>query len=311
MSRRLIALACSAALLALPAGATGDDILLPLVKRAFMLAADARCHVLDDATTQALRAGYLQARNTALRSGYTFGTLQPWLQKASDAGARVDCASTPLTQEVATAQGAYRRFMAVPRLELASGRTTWLADRGYSRNTQWRLVQYQQTAEADLAFGIYGTLGTNSFSVMAHFNDGAKPYTARLLVRNPDVQAQGFIDRSPYAVTTARPFGFDASSDLIFMASGAGSEHTVMQPVVKANSAGFSLTGEYVGTQETVDAVRFDFPKTAWTAMAKLDPREDVVVEFDSDTGPTYARFEVGDFLTGLGYIALPTPYSS
>ena len=83
-----------------------------------------------------------------------------------------------------------------------------------------------------------------------------------------------------------------------------------MRPAVKVNFAGFALGGRYVGAQVPVDAQRFDFPKTAILAMARLDPREDVVIEFDCDDGPRFARFEVGDFIPGMAFVSLPSPYT-
>jgi hypothetical protein len=107
------------------------------------------------------------------------------------------------------------------------------------------------------------------------------------------------------------PLGFNDYSSLSFMARGISETTASLRPEVKANLAGFSLTGDFVGKQTPEDALRFDFPARAWMAIAKLDPREDIVVEFNTTDGPLYARFEVGDFLTGLSYVALPSSYTN
>ncbi len=169
-------------------------------------------------------------------------------------------------------------------------------------------MQYQNTASGDVALGIYGRLDQNSFSVMAHFKDGARPYSARILVRDPGVVSIGLINPQPFGLTAQRPAGIDDSA-LSFMASNLSETRVVMQAPVRANMAGFSLTGAYVGTQTPEESLRFDFPTRAYIAIARLDPREDIVVEFDCQDGPRYARFEVGDFITGLTYVALPSPY--
>ncbi|MFT4074455.1 MAG: hypothetical protein QM647_02915 [Asticcacaulis sp.] len=289
---------------------TADDYTLPVVKRYFLLQADARCHLLDTATGQALKAGYLQARNDALRAGLTMDYLAPWLERARTAAYQTDCAAPALTAEVHTAEGGFNRFIAVPHLDLPSGRTEWLANRAYGDDQVWRLVQYQNTDQADMAFGLYGGLHQNSFSLMAHFKDGTRPYSARLLVRNTDIVTTGTINRAPYGLSDRLPVGFTDYSSLSFMASGKSDVTADLRPAVKTNLAGFTLTGQYAGTQGPEEALRFDFPSRAWLAIAKLDPREDIVVEFSTEDGPRYARFEVGDFVTGLSYVALPAPYT-
>ncbi len=306
----LTAVALAACVTAPLVAQTADDYTLPVVKRYFMVQADARCHLLDGPTSQALKAGYLQARNDALRAGLTMTYLAPWLEKARTAAYQSDCAAPSLMAEVNTAEGGFRRFMAVPHLELSSGRTEWLANRAYGDDQVWRLVQYQNTDQADMAFGIYGGLEQNRFSLMAHFKDGMRPYSARLLVRNTDILTTGMINRASYGISDTLPVGFSDYSSLSFMARGLSDVTADLHPGVKTNLAGFTLTGDYVGTQGPEAAMRFDFPSRAWLAIAKLDPREDIVVEFNTEDGPRYARFEVGDFVTGLSYVALPAPYT-
>ncbi|MEI9904016.1 MAG: hypothetical protein WDN06_08550 [Asticcacaulis sp.] len=145
---------------------------------------------------------------------------------------------------------------------------------------------------------------------MAHFADGARPYSARLLLRDPDVVASGMINPAAYAVSDTAPAGFGGGT-LAFPARAMNDVTAVLAPTVRANALGFSATGDYVGAQSGAqDAVRFDFSTRAYPAIARLDPREDMVVEFDFSDGPRYMRFEVGDFITGLSYVGLPSPYS-
>ena len=157
--------------------------------------------------------------------------------------------------------------------------------------------------------GLYGTLADARFVVMAHFTDGARPYAARLLVRNAGLVDAGLINRAPRTITQTAPIGFTPATTLSFGARDSADVDIALHPDVRSNVAGFSATGDYVGKSATSDAVRFDLPTTAWRAMAPLDPREDVVIAFDCDDGPRYMRFEVGDFLTGLSFVRLPSPY--
>ena len=287
-----------------------DSLTATVLKRYYLMQVDARCHLLDATTSLALKAGFLQARNTAIRNGKDMSVLGPYFDRVRDVAERTDCASPQLTAEISAAKSAVGTYTAMPRLDLTSGRAGWTADRAFADKAQWRLVQYQDSASADLALGLYGTLSGNRFAVMAHFADGGKPYSARLLARDPRVMGSGIINPAAYALSNTLPMGFDDNS-LSFIARASSEQTADLRPAVKTNGAGFSLTGDYVGAQGPEDAFRFDFPTAAYRAIAVLDPREDIVVAFDFQDGTRYARFEVGDFITGLSYVALPSPYTS
>jgi len=269
-----------------------DAITGTTLSRYFLSAADARCHALSPDAANALKAGYLQARNTALRAGHSMNDLAPWLARADQAAATVACDDPKLDGDLAGAQDAYRRFIVQTRLDLPGARAAWHADRTYGDDDAWRLVQYQNLPGADLALGIHGTLDAPRFTVMASFRDGRQPYAARLLLRNPDVLGQGLIEPAAANLSATPPAGFDGGA-IGFMARDASETSAVLHP----------------GSAKE-DALRFDFPSRAWPAIARLDPREDMVVEFDFDDGPRYARFEVGDFISGLIYVTLPQPYT-
>ena len=312
MIRRIphILLTAVMTLAAAPAIAQDDALSAQIQRRYFFVQVNDRCHLLTGPATTALKAGFVQARNAALRAGRDMTALAPMLDNARNAAAAAACDAPQITSEMNTAQNALRTYQVQMRLDLPGSRAQWTGVRTDQDKVEWRLVQYQSTTQADFAFGLYGTLTQNALSVTAHFADGAKPYAARLLVRNPDVWTSGVINPAPFAVTAQRPFGFGDFSTQGFTAYNETDVTTVVKPAVKVNFAGFALGGRYVGAQAPVDAQRFDFPKIAVMALAKLDPREDVVVEFDSDKGPVYARFEVGDFIPGMAYISLPSPYT-
>jgi len=290
--------------------ALADALAGQIARRYFMVQVNDRCHLLTAPAATALQAGYVQARNAALRTGRDMAALAPILDNARAAAAATACDAPRLVAEVDAAQNAFRTYRVQMRLDLPGSRAAWTGVRTDQDTAEWRLVQHQSSAQADFAFGLYGTLAANSLSVTAHFADGARPYAARLLVRNPDVWATGVIDAAPYAPTHQRPLGFSDVATLSFPAYGETDVSTTVRPAVKVNFAGFALGGRYVGVEAPVDAQRFDFPKAAVMAMARLDPREDVVIEFDSDQGPLYARFEVGDFIPGMAYLSLPSPYT-
>jgi len=285
--------------------ASPDSLTETAVNRYFLAQADARCHLLTPAAAMAVTAGYLQVRNTAIRADGTMGRLMPWLEQARAAAANTPCDAPELKSAAARAQDAYHGFVVQTRLDLGN----WSGNRAYPDKSTWRLAQYQSTAGADAVLGLYGPLDKARFVVMARFADGARPYSARLLVRNAGLVGTGLINRAPHEITTTAPVGFTPAATIGFMARDSADVEVALRPEIHGNDAGFSLTGNYVGKTMVDDAVRFDLPTAAWRAMAPLDPREDVVVEFDCDDGPRYLRFEVGDFLTGLTFVRLPSPY--
>ena len=299
-----------AALAGSPAGAQDDALSAQIERRYFFVQVNDRCHLLTGPATTALKAGYVQARNTALRAGRDMAALATVLDNARNAAAAAACDAPQVTSEMGNAQNALRTYQVQMRLDLPGSRAQWTGVRTDQDTVEWRLAQYQNTAQADFIFGLYGTLSQNALSVTAHFADGSKPYAARLLVRNPDIWATGVINPAAYGLMAQRPTGFGDFSTHSFPAYNETDVSTMVKPVVKVNFAGFALGGRYVGAQAPVDAQRFDFPKAAVMAMARLDPREDVVIEFDGDKGPVYARFEVGDFIPGMAYLSLPSPYT-
>lgn len=305
---RIGALVSAALLCALPAGAGSDDLTTTAVKRYFLAEANARCHLLDSATAMAVTSGYVQARNTLIRSTGGMQSLTPYLDEARAAAQSVACDAPQLLNEAAAAANAYRTFATQTRLSLPGARAEWIGTRAHGEDIDWRLAQYQSNADAYLALGLYGTLNDNRFTVMANFHDGEMPYAARLIVRDPQIATNGLIGRTTESLNNTIPLGF-GSGVLTYLASDSLETEAELKPRVKANLLGVSASGAYVGDQGPVSVKRFDFPSRAWRAIAPLDPREDIVIAFDFRDGTRYARFEVGDFITGLGYVRMPSVY--
>ena len=305
---RVGALVVAAILCALPAGAGSDDTTTTAVKRYFLAEANARCNLLDDATAMAVTSGYVQARNALIRSTGGMQGLSPYLGEARTAAHSVACDAPQLVSEARAASDAYRAFASQPRLSLPGARAEWVGLRAHGDESAWRLAQYQSNTDADLALGLYGTLSDNRFTVMADFHDGETPYAARLIVRDPAIAPAGLIGRTAELSDTI-PLGF-GSGVRTFLASDSQETEALIKPHVKVNLLGVSASGDHVGEQGPVAVKRFDFPSRAWRAIAPLDPREDIIIAFDFRAGTKYARFEVGDFITGLGYVRMPTAYS-
>jgi hypothetical protein len=302
------ALVVAAMLCALPAGAGSDDATTTAVKRYFLAEANMRCNLLDDATAMAVTSGYVQARNALIRSTGSMESLTPYLGEARVAAHSVACDAPQLLNEAQAAANAYRAFVTQPRLSLPGERAGWVGVRAHADEPAWRLAQYQSTADADLALGLYGTLSNNHFAVMADFHGGETPYAASLIVRDANIAPTGLIGRIATGLSETVPLGF-GSGVLTFLASDSQETEALVKPYVKVNLLGVSAGGDHVGEQGPVPVKRFDFPSRAWRAIAPLDPREDIIVAFDFREGTKYARFEVGDFITGLGYVRMPSAY--
>ncbi len=305
LSAAAIAVLCAA-----PVSAGSDDLITTAVKRFFLARADVRCHLLSAPAAMVVTGGYVQARNALIRATGSMAALNGYLDKARDAADQIPCASPQLQALASDASNAYRTFSVQMHLALPGARSTWLGERSFGDQDAWRLVQYQTSAGGDAALGLYGTLDDNRFVVMAHFADGASPYAAHLLVRDASIVTTGRINSAPFGLSNDVPAGFSDGSALTFLASDSSTASVILKPHIDTNAAGFSLSGDYVGKQEPVETLRFDFPTRAWRAIAQLDPREDIVVAFDFRDGTRYARFEVGDFITGLGYVRMPSPYA-
>ena len=305
----LAAGACAVAALAMPVFATQDSLTETAVKRFLLAQIDARCNLLPRPAATALTAGYLQARNTSIRATGGMGALAPWLDQARDAAARVSCDAPQVRQQMMAASDAYRAYVTQMHLDLPSGRTSWSGDRTFPNQDAWRLAQYQSSSAGDIVLGLYGPLDRSAFVVMAGFSGDNAPYSARLLVRDTSIVSNGIINRDGYGLSDTAPLGFTEGAALTFLARDHSETQALLRKPVTANAIGFSVTGDYVGKQGPVDAVRFDFPTRAFKAIAQLDPREDIVIAFDFPNGTKYARFEVGDMLTGLAYVSLPSPY--
>ena len=120
-----------------------DAVTATTLNRYFLALANDRCRALPDDAAMALKAGYLQARNAALRAGHSMSDLAPWLQRARDAAASVACDAPKLTAPSMTpppptAASSSRRISDLPGVQ-----ASWRADRAYGDDARWRLVQYQ------------------------------------------------------------------------------------------------------------------------------------------------------------------------
>lgn len=257
--------------LAAPAQAAGPAALF--YERTLMSAAGARCSLFAPPVAAALQAGAAQARGAALRSGAPASSLSETERRARAKAASVDCADPDLKLAATRVRDGFSGYSKLPRMQMQG----WAADR--STRMGWRLSQTQTVG------GVRATLGLDRGrpTVAAAFT-GAQPSVVRLRIRDtargphPDLRGSSLRERAPNP----------AQSRAIHAASREAAPTALMPG----------------GTQ---GGQLWRLPQSAVPALAALDPREAVVVEFvfPSRSGDAVKPvwFEVGDFAAGVAFL--------
>jgi hypothetical protein len=257
-------------LLLVPAAASAATAEALLYERALMRAAGARCGLFEPPVQRALHASAIQARGAALRGGASLIALGATERRAATRANRTACASPELTVAATRVRGAFAGYARLNRIPLEG----WTADR---LSLGWRL---RQTARFGFHRATLGLAGPGVRPAVAvSFADGATPAAARLRVRDPardphpDLRGASAAQRTPALATSRVIFAAEQTAAPAGLAPGK--------------------TGRL-----------FRLPPTAAPALAALDPREAVTVEFvfPGDQVRT-AIFEVGDFAAGLAFL--------
>jgi len=275
-TRRFGAAACLVAALA-PAAAAAHPADL-YYERTLMTAAGARCGLFEPRVSAALDAAAWQARGAALRSGADEAALRQVRARALAKAGAAPCASTDLKTAAARVKDAFAGWAKVSRMTFPGQAAPWVADRTAYRSARWKLSQGARVGFDTVTFGYAGKGEGAALAAVAAFRDGARPYAARLVLRDPTRAAK------PWLVKTG---GVPRSALATVMAEAAAPAEASL-----ANGA------------ET--ALAFRFPARAADRIAALDPRESFQIEFlfADDTVRT-ARLEVGDFAAGRAFLAM------
>ena len=272
--------------------ATAADIFW---ERAVMSAADSRCHLFTPDITAALLGARAQARGAALRAGAGEGSLQDLADRASRKVEAVPCRSPDLAIAAARVRTAFEGWGRIPRMAFPGDVAAWRADRTYSVDgPTWRLAQAGRVGAQGFTFGLAGRRGeTARLIAVADFGDGPGPYSARLLVRDRARAPGAYLNVLQISTSGRLPLVSRApprSAATVFAATGrAAAERRLLAP------------GQ-------ASAIAFQFPAAAAEAIAGLDPREAVILEFSfmgrSGDIVRTAYVEVGDFAAGQAFLA-------
>jgi len=270
-----------AALVALPgvAGAQPADLFF---ERTVMSAVDDRCNLFTPGVSAALAAGAAQARGAALRAGSEAKHLKAVEHDARSRAASVDCKSAPVANAAARVQSAFAGYQRVQRVTYRGDLTEWRADRGLGRTARWRLSQSADFGADRMTFGLAGREGGSALVAVAGFSDKRTPYSARLVMRDTGRTMGPYLTGQRPLATKLPP----ASATRTWIAEARGGAEDELLPKGYAS------------------AWAFRFPAQAAAALAELDPREAVAVEFlFSDGRVRTAYVEVGDFAAGRAFL--------
>lgn len=287
--------AATAGALALSAGLAGAAAATPLDllhERALMAAADARCGLFDDQAAAALAAGRAQARGEALRAGASPEKVEAVQADARRRAAALACEAPQLRAAAARLRNAFAAYARLERMTYRGEVGDWRVDRGSSARPRWRLAQSLTISGRPAMFGLAGRDGAEALIVAAEFPDGRAPYAARLVMRDIGRINAPVLDRRGARAGAALPLARR-------LPTGHGVESFPAQAREPASEA-LSPAGMKRGWA-------FRFPPEAAEALARLDPREAVAVEFQFSGSPASVRayVEVGDFAAARQFLSL------
>ena len=259
-------------------------------ERTVMTAADVRCGLFEPAVGAALAAGRMQAHGAAIRAGVDKAALLRVARRAEAKAAATPCDSSDLARAAARVRDAFQAYAQISRMTYPGELADWRADRAGS-GMRWRLQQSASFGASRMVFGLAGREGATVLMAVADFPDGQAPYAARLVLRDttttlgPHLDARG----QPLATLPLERRLPPPSGLSVYSAEARSTAGTDLRP--KTMKSGWA----------------FRFPGPAARALAELDPREAVAVEFlfAGPRGDTVRRayVEVGDFAAGRAFL--------
>lgn len=255
------------------------------LERTAMSAAGERCDLFSPQVSAALASAAQQARGSALRAGADAKALAAQERDARARIADIDCKSPQLAAAAGRVREAFAGFAHVSRMTYPGEAADWRADRDQGRAPRWNLAQDASFGGDRMTFGLAGSQAGTALLAVADFADGATPYGARLVLRDGARTLGPYVGLAGKAAPLSRKLP-PRSATRAFLAEAR------------------SGVGPELAPGHTRDAVAFRFPPAATQALAELDPREAVAVEFlfAGDQVRT-AYLEVGDFAAARAFL--------
>jgi len=257
-----------------------------LYERTLMTAADGRCRLFTPTISVALDASRAQARGATLRSGASELQVNALEQRARGKAAGTACDSKDLTLAASRVRKAFEGYSQMLAMTYPGDISSWKAERSVSATIPvWRLSQPSAFGTDRMMFGLAGRAKT--LTAVATFDNGQRPYAARIVVRDTTRTLGPYLPSGMGRSLANKVAPRNAS--LVFAAQTREEAPLTLLPT----SAKTGLS--------------FRFPPTAIDAIAQLDPREAVTVEFvfqgRGDEVTRKAYIEVGDFAAGLAFL--------
>lgn len=266
-------------------------------ERVLMTAAGKRCGLFTAPIAAALAAGQAQARGAALRAGTDPQELTLVEARARSKAAAQACNSPDLALAASRVKTGFEGYARLIKMDYPGEVAGWKAQRIASRDGMvWNLSQTTRFGADRMTFGLAGKNGARSLVAVVRFADGARPYAARLVVRDADRAPRPYLDRR--GRTGALPLASRVTPRTMTDTWLAEARFSPDPLLIDE-----SLKG----------AIAYRFPAAAAQALAGLDPREAVEVEFvfpgSAKTGNRdtlrRAYVEVGDFAAGRAFLTV------
>jgi hypothetical protein len=264
-------------------------------ERAVMTGLDAKCRLFSPDLAAALASAEAQARSAALRSGASATDLYGVAARAASRAGAAPCNSPDVATAAGRVRAAFAGYARLQRMNFPGDMSSWTADRAVSRSQmRWNLWQTAMLGPDRLTLGFAGRGGDIALVAVAGLSDGREPYAARLVMRDPALAPEPFLN------FVRASFGRSALADRLPPRSATAS---VLAEARAPADASLLTPGEAAG-------VAFRFPAAAADRLAALDPRESVAVElvFADASGRDVVRtayVEVGDFAAGRAFLSV------
>ncbi len=266
-------------------------------ERTVMVAAGRRCGLFSADLLASLASAQAQARGAALRAGMLGPVLDTTAGRAQAKAMAVACNAPDLAVAAARVKSAFQGYAHLTAMNFPGDTAPWRADRtpAAPNLAAWRLTQDARFGWDRMGFGLVERGGAWGLMGVASFADGAQPYAARLVVRDPSLTSGPFLD--------ARAVDAHGRIPLPARLPPPGA-------TLAFNAEARSPSGRDLAPAGATQAWAFRFPAAAAAALAGLDPRESAAVEFvfagrAGDQVRT-AYVEVGDFAAGQAFLSVP-----
>ena len=250
-------------------------------ERVLMSTAGARCGLFSPDVAASLDASTLQARGAAVRGGVKDRALGDLARRAQLKAYGADCKGKDLAVAAERVRTAFAGYGKIWKMNFPGAHGGWQADRadpGKLGEPRWRLSQGQ----GQVRFGLLAAGPVQELTAVVPTARAAGASGARLVLRDPGRAAKPYLDPRKAGLAGALP--------------------------PRASSTAILANGRAPAPASVGGGVAFSFPGRAGDALARLDPREAVVLElvYPTRSGERVeaTMFEVGDFAAGRAFLA-------